>query len=349
MYRFARTTAIVGLIPLTLAANAQNSKDHDPLFAGNDTLEVRIEAPFGMLETDRPVDDYAAAKFRYQASDGSEVEFDAGLRTRGNYRLRKEVCPFPPLRVNFAKSQTKGTLFDKQDKLKLVTHCRTGSKSYEQSVVTEYLAYRILNLLTDVSFRARLLRVTYVYTDADREVENYAILIEHRDRMAKRINADLVQVPEVQIIDLRPDIMNLVSVFEYIIANTDYSPLAAAPGENCCHNIVLFQTTGAPYYAVPYDFDQSGIVNAPHAGANPRFGLSSVRQRLYRGRCINNNYLPASIELFSKHRDSIEALVSEQVELKKATRKRVLKFIDNFYRTVSQQKRVEREFVKKCI
>jgi hypothetical protein len=344
-----RTAAIVALLPLALAANAQDSKDHDPLFSSNEVLEVRIEAPFRMLESDRPTEEYAPAKFTYSTEDGNELEFDVGIRTRGNLRLRKEICPFPPLRVNFEKSQTKDTLFNKQDKLKVVTHCQNNSPRYEQVVVSEYLVYRVLNLLTDISFRARLVRITYVYTDARRETESYAILIEHKNRLAKRIAADAISVEKTSVYDLRPDLLNLVSVFEYFIANTDFSPVASRSGEDCCHNTVLFQAEGSPYIVVPYDFDQSGFVSAPHAKPNPRFRLRSPRQRLYRGRCLNNEHLPATFAQFRAHRDEIEALLNEQSELTAATRKRTLGFIEDFYETISRQKDIERKLVKKCI
>lgn len=344
-----RTTALVALFPLAFAASAQDSKDHDPLFSRNEVLEVKIEAPFRMLETERPTDEYTTGKFRYTVEDGNEIEFDAGIRTRGNFRLRKKVCPFPPLRMNFEKSQTRDTLFDKQDKLKVVTHCQNNSPRYEQAIITEYLAYRILNLLTDISFRARLMKITYVYTDVDREREKYGILIEHRDRMAKRIDAEVMHVQQMSINALRPDHLNLISVFEYLIANTDFSPIASMAGDDCCHNFSLFRVAGEAAYAVPYDFDLSGFVNAPHAIPNPRFRLRSVRQRLYRGRCANNEHLPASFERFRAHREEIEALLNEQSELSAATRKNALRFIEEFYDTISRPKDIERKFIKKCI
>lgn len=344
-----RTSALIAIFPLALAASAQDSKDHDPLFSRNEILNVRIEAPFRMLATERPTDEYTTAKFSYTVEDGNEIVLDAGIRTRGNFRLRQEVCPFPPLRMNLEKSQTRNTLFDKQDKLKIVTHCQNNSPRYEQAIITEYLAYRILNLLTDISYRARLVRITYVYTDVDRELENYAILIEHKDRLAERIGAEVMQVQRTSIDKLRPDHLNLVSVFQYFIGNTDYSPIASMAGEDCCHNVSLFDVADEADYAVPYDFDLSGIVDAPHAFPNPRFHLRSVRQRLYRGRCANNGQLPASLAQFQARRDEIEALLNGQSELTAATRKSAQRFIGDFYDTISRPKSVARKLIKKCI
>ncbi|MDH3409035.1 MAG: hypothetical protein OEN51_06700, partial [Gammaproteobacteria bacterium] len=153
------TATLILLFPLALAANEKDIRDFDPLFDHDDTLNVELEGPFGWLTRERPDEEEVPGKFRFNADDGSTVELDVVIRTRGKNRRDKETCRFPPLRLNFKRSQTDDTLFDKQDKLKLVTHCRSNSERYDQAVVSEYLAYRILNTLTDRSFRARLLRI----------------------------------------------------------------------------------------------------------------------------------------------------------------------------------------------
>ena len=349
MSYLSRTAAIIVLFPLAAAVGAQDNKEHDPLFASHDTLDVEIEAPFATLARERPDEEEVAGKFRFTKDDGSTVEFAIEIRTRGHYRRNRKVCRFPPLRLNFRKSQTKDTLFDKQDKLKLVTHCRSNSSLYDQTVLSEYLAYRILNVLTDTSFRTRLLRITYLYTDDDREVESYAILIEHKDRLGKRISGKPLRIEKARVSELRPQDLNLASVFQYFLGNTDFSPVATAPNEDCCHNQALFASEDGPHYTIPYDFDQSGLVDAPHASPNIRFGLNSVRERLYRGRCINNKLLPETLRVFQDHKEDIYALVNEQQELLPSTRRRLNRFIGNFYKVIDNPKRVRTRLVKKCI
>lgn len=343
------TAAAILLFPLAIVANAKDIRDFDPLFDSQDTLDVEVEGPFKLLTRERPDEEEVPGKFRYVASDGSEVEFDIVLRTRGRNRRDKEICEFPPLRLNFKKTQTKDTLFDKQDKLKLVTHCASNSTRYEQAVIREYLAYRVFNLLTDVSFRAKLVRIHYVYTDENRNVDSYAILIEHKDRVSKRINAKPLTVEKIKTGDLRPAELNLASVFQFFIANTDFSPIAAAPDEDCCHNQALFAGDEGLDFTIPYDFDRAGWVDSPHATPNPRFNLRSVRVRLYRGRCVNNEHLDATLNIFREHRSGIEALVNEQTEMSAKTRRELLGFIGNFYKTADYPKRVDRQLVKKCI
>ncbi len=126
--------------------------------------------------------------------------------------------------------------------------------------------------MTDLSFRVRLLRVTYVDYEQERDEQiRYAYLIEHKNRLGKRNDRKEVDIEKVGVRSIQPDQLNLTSIFEFMIANTDFSPLQGAPGEMCCHNYVLFGNDVDPMVSVPYDFDQSGFVNAPYAQPNPRF------------------------------------------------------------------------------
>jgi hypothetical protein len=134
-----------------------------------------------------------------------------------------------------------------------------------------------------------------------------------------------------------------------MIGNTDFSPIAAAEGEKCCHNSTLFGNEGEPIHAIPYDFDMSGLVNAPYAEANPRFKIKRVTQRLYRGRCAHIGNLDKSLQAFQDNRSAIYALIDSQSELTPKTRKSIVKFIDGFYEDIDDPEEVERRLVSKCI
>ena len=322
----------------------------DPLFQDDSVVEITITAPMKSLLRVRSDEDYLPGTLAYTDADGSVVEFDIGIRTRGNFRRQPRVCPFPPLRVNIKKSQAKGTLFHKQDKLKLVAHCRDNSERYEQHVIKEYLAYRILNTLTDVSYRVRLARVTYV--DSEQKDENrvrYAFFIEHKNRLSKRLDLPEISTSRITAADLAGPYSDLTSLFQYLIANTDFSPIAGAKGEDCCHNSTLFGHEGEPIYSIPYDFDMSGLVDAPYAEPNPKFRIRSVTQRLYRGRCAYIDNLQTSLQLFQDNRDAIYGLIEQQEQLQESTRKKVRKFVDRFYKVIDNPKKVHREIETQCI
>lgn len=340
------TPALAGFLALS-TANATNSPD--PLFQSDEVLDVRLTMPVATLLSERPVDEELPGSLQFTNSAGEAQEFDILIRTRGRFRQQKINCSFPPMRINFKKSQTKNTLFHKQDKVKLVTHCKKSSR-YEQTLLREYLAYRILNVLTDISFRVRLLRITYVDSEGkSSDLTRYGVVIEHRDRLARRLSSSVADVQRTRIKRLDPNYTNLVSMYHYLIGNTDFSPIQAAEGETCCHNHVLFGAEGQLYWSTPYDFDQSGIVDAPYATTNPRFNLRNVRQRLYRGRCINNELLNATMGIFRGKRDQIEALISSEDILARAPRKKVVAYVSDFYKTLASEKKIRRAFIEPCL
>ena len=297
---------------------------------------------------DRYEDEEKQGTFVYtDLESGEEVSLDIGIRTRGRFRRQKEICAFAPLRLNFRK--TKGTLLAKSDKLKLVTHCRNGSGKYEQAVLKEYIAYRILNAMTDWSFRVRLLKVKYVESTTNKEItETYAFLIESDDQVAKRIGMKVDDSERTTIDAIDPAHTNLVSLFQYLVGNTDFSPIKGAPGEPCCHNYVLMGNDSISI-SVPYDFDITGIVSPPHAVPNPRFGLASVRQRLYRGRCANNSHLESTFQAYRDKQQDLLDLVNNQEGLSKSERKRTLRYIDDFYKVINSQRQINYRIIKACL
>ena len=173
-------TIFAGLVLAAVSTGSQPGDAGLPLFATNDTLEITIEGPLKTLISERSKEEYYDGVVRYTDADGTERVLDLRFRARGNYRRRKSTCRFPPVRLNFQKKQVEGTVFEGQNILKLVTHCRPGSSKYEQYVLKEELGYRIFNLLSPISFRSRLLRVTWVNTEDNNESEErYGFLIEH--------------------------------------------------------------------------------------------------------------------------------------------------------------------------
>ncbi len=158
-----------------------------------------------------------------------------------------------------------------------------------------------------------------------------------------------LKIERTSVGSIQADWLNLTSVFEYFIGNTDFSPVAGAPGSECCHNYVLFSNDIDPLIAIPYDFDQSGFVDAPYAVPNPQFRIRSVRQRLYRGRCVNNEYVAASLQKFRDSRQAIDALVDGQEGLDSRVRKRVARYVDDFYKLINKPRDVERKIIGECI
>jgi hypothetical protein len=131
-------------------------------------------------------------------------------------------------------------------------------------------------------------------------------------------------------------------MYEYFLGNTDWSVYAL-------HNIVLVEMPGTVFpMPVPYDFDWSGVINAPYAVPDAKLPIRSVRQRLYRGYCRTLEEIQPILARFTENKDQIYALYRDLPALEEKRRTEMLAYYDEFYKTISDPRAVEREFIRTC-
>ncbi len=322
-----------------------------PLFASNEPLVLTIEAPLDRLRGDRGNDrPFRPAVLRVADEGGRELELAIALRTRGNFRLQPRICDFPNFFIRFDEPGLAGTIFEGQTMLPIVSHCRTGRSDYEQFALLEYLIHRTYVVLTDRSLLARLAQITYVDTEKNaRPITRYAVFIEHFDDMAARHDWEVLQVPTVPPNQVDAIDLTRFEVFQFMIGNTDFDSFNAEPDEDaCCHNAVLVGTMLGPVIPVPFDFDWSGVVDAPYARPDARLGIRTVRQRRYWGICRPRAELEAVFPLFRERRDKIYGLYRDQEGLEQKFRDRTLEYFDEFYEIIDDNGRVRREMEALC-
>lgn len=294
------------------------------LFESDTVLTVELAGPLSKVLDDRAEEpEYRAFELRA----GGE-SFAVGVRPRGS--SRRAVCRFPPLRLKFDDPDAQST-FAGQTKLKLVTHCNRDSRA-EQDALEEYAAYRILNLVTQASFRVRPLRLTYIDTARSQRQPpvKWGFVIEDVDALATRLGGVHVEPRNVKPSDLDPDHATLVGLFQFVIGNTDFVLTARRPGKACCHNAKLIELPSG-LLSVPYDFDQAGLVNAAYAGPNPVYDARDVRRRVYRGTCTSLATLQESLVTFEAQRVALHRLFDEVPGMQDLTRKRARSYIAAFY------------------
>jgi hypothetical protein len=313
------------------------------LFESADVLEMTLATDFNALNKERNPESTKEfpGVLTIAGEQGEAAATPVMLRTRGHLRLNPRTCAFVPIRVDFPKKGVKGTVFDGQNALKLVTHCQ-NAEAYEQHVLREYLAYRIFNLITPLSFRARLVRATYVDQATGKAISTrLAMFIEDEDDVARRAEGRLAELPRALFSNLDEDSLNLVMLFEYMIGNTDFSIYEL-------HNIRLIMTPTRTLYPVPYDFDLTGLVHPPYAIPDPRLGISNVRDRLYRGPCRTSEELEKPLALFREKQDQVMALVDSVPGMTPASREDSRKYLRDFYSSIDRPASVKRLFVDRC-
>jgi len=342
--RLVTITLFLGLVHV---AGAQENPEFRPLFNSNQLLELSIEGPLEQLTRERRDRPELDGVVRYLDSDGNEVVLDVEISSRGNSRL--DICNFPPMWLNFRRGQLPGTVFAGQNRLKLVTRCKAGN-SYGDYLAQEYQIYRAYNALTDNSFRVRPLLINYVETEgkASTNVE-FAFFIEEDWEVAERVGLELIKVTSLQVAQLDTMGAALLSLFQYMIGNTDWSPIAAPPGETCCHNTKLIGSTDneGGRVVLPYDFDQVGLINAGYAMPPAGMEISSVTQRRYRGYCVLNADLDAAIQLLNERRSEVEAALSVP-DVRARSARRLQRFLAKSYEYINDPRRVQRDLVDDC-
>ena len=327
-------------------ASARDSSKHVTVAAFYDSeapIEVTFTTNIGKIRGDKRANPpWRPATLTYKGTEGNLVTVPLKARTRGIWRLR--MCEFPPLRLNFSGETSKGTIFQKLDKPKLVSYCH-DMDSYEQYILQEYQLYRIYQLLTPVSHKARLLKFAYADSaDGKVRARRYGIVMEEPSALAARLGGRVIAQKGARASDLDPLQDALFGVFEYFIGNTDFSVAGL-------HNVELFFSSRGDVMPIAYDFDFAGAVNARYAVPDSTLRLLNVRQRLFRGYCTDAESYGKAFAAFNEKKPEIYALYSDSIGklMDRGTVKETLRYFDEFYDTINNQRAAKRSIIESCI
>jgi hypothetical protein len=317
--------------------------DSRRLFKETEPLAFTLTADFKAVNKERNPNSkktFPAVLTVVDAKGAQEVPLKIG--SRGHFRLMPRNCDFVPIRLDFPReNETVGTLFEGQTTLKLGTHCR-GDREYDNYTLKEYLTYRLFNLVTPLSFRARLARATYVDAITKKTISNrYSIFIEHENDVARRFGGRNVELQRINFSDLDAPTLNRMMLFEYMIGNTDFSIWAL-------HNVRIVQDKNRKLFPVPYDFDLSGLVHAPYAAPDPRIGIRSVLDRLYRGPCRTTDELEEAAQTFRSKRADMFTLLESMRDLEPLARGDAKNYLEAFFRAIERPESIKRQFVNGC-
>ncbi|MCP4152948.1 MAG: hypothetical protein GY757_34770 [bacterium] len=285
---------------------------------------------------------YHPAQIIYKDPYKGEITLNVKVKSRGKSRRNPRLCDSPPIAMKFDKKETKGTIFRKQKKLKLVTHCKNKVGIFEQYLLREYTVYKLFNLLTDRSFRVRLVRIKYLGVKKKKGPTKYGFFIEDAKKMAKRNNGKLDETDtrHWEFDDSGGQI--LFCVFQFLAGNTDWSiPVR--------HNLKILDTEQS-LYAVPYDFDLTCLVHTYYAKPDIKLQdrITNVCSRLYRGYCRKKEELSPIFALFNEKKKEIYALYKNSPHFKKKYKKETHRFLDKFYKIINDPKLVKKHFIDSC-
>jgi hypothetical protein len=307
------------------------------LFLNDSVINIQFTTDIKKLKNSKKKPEWQPADVVMHFGDSLNISEQIRVELRGNYR--KEHCEMASLMLDF-KTKTSPLLSDLK-KLKLVGGCHENVSS-EELVLKEYLVYKLYNILSPMSFRVRLLRITY--NDTQKKIKpytQYAFLIEDIQDLAKRNNCKEITKKAFGAETTNRQQITFVSIFQYMIGNTDWS----LPNYHNIKMIVPLTDTLAPPYPVPYDFDYCGIVNAPYATPREDLDITTVRDRYYLGYKRTIEELKSITSVYNENHDKIVQCINDFDLLSKNNRKDIAGYVDKFFEVTKYESTIRFAFI----
>ena len=337
---------LFALAILTSSSAAIAQGGSTPLFDSAAPIRVTLQGPVGAIA--RKLAKSVAPEAATLSMTAPAESHPIMLSARGLSRRTGGICDFPPLRVEFTQRPAATSLFAGQKRLKLVTHCK-ASAGHQQYLLMEYSAYLLMNQLTPLSHKVRLATVDYAEPGGKVSVSRWGFFIEDLDDLAKRNGLAEARVGDrISAAQLEPSHAARVALFMFMIGNLDWSMRAGPQGEGCCHNTRLL-SGGAALVPVAYDFDYSGLVDAPYAVPPKQIRVRNVRQRYYQGYCRHNAQVVAAAAEMRAKRPALEAVYSQIPGLSEGTRRKALAYLGGFFEEIANDAAVQANITKGCL
>ena len=136
--------------------------------------------------------------------------------------------------------------------------------------------------------------------------------------------------------------MGVMFLFQFMIGNIDW---ATANSQN-----LKVVRVGMDHFAVPYDFDWSGLVDAPYVGPSPLTERlhDSVRERLYLGVCWDDIDFQSAFSSFQEKKSAILKTITEIPGLTESNIRSATDYIEEFYELIDDPVRAEKDIKRMC-
>ena len=317
-----------GLLSATSLAGSYSFAKPDlfDLLEGKNYVSVTISLNLDSLINNRYNEDKIGGTFVFKSAAGKNLSFSVNINLRGKYRRR--MCGFPPLKLNFNKSELSDNGLSKADEYKLVTHCLEGEEG-DVNIVKEFLAYQLYQQVSPLSYRSKLLKITYQDTKSDNKIVGMAILLEDKSSFEKRHDVsemkDTFSLPRSNFDDSN---FRTHGLFQYLIGNVDWSTAISK-------NIDIYKSKkNGKMFIVPYDFDFSGFVNVSYAVPNKDYNQKKVRDRLLLEADKSDSLYQSEIQKFIALKPTFIELIKKQKGLEMEVKIDLEDYIHSFYNNI---------------
>lgn len=347
-------TRIVSCLLFALLC-APAARAEGPLFADDTVMKITIPLDFKDLCRPRESEncDFTPTVLIYTSQSGEKHSVPIEIKVRGGWRSLSRNCSTPLLWIRFDENGVGDTPFDGQSLLPLTTHCGKGVSvealaqaipraDFEQYLLREFLAHRIYNVLTDLSLRTRLVRISYPDPDrSGRSMLHYAFFSEHFDAAAARTGNRRPERGNFDADRLDAQVAARLALFQYMIGNTDWSIARE-------RNTMLLVDPDGLQLPVPYDMDMSGLVDADYAGPAPGLPIDDVRERLFLGYCQPGVDWDALFAEFHGQMARILELDERLPGLSRSSKRWVHRYLESFFSILASEEERSEKIAGAC-
>lgn len=306
---------------ITLAAQQQTAPTPKPsvfeVLTSTEGVALTLETDLVTCKNNRKIDEYFPGVLT--GVDGRT--FHVEVKTRGKFR--RKISEIPPLKVKFSKKDLDTAGMNKMNEIKLVLPYSLDKKG-EDLLIREYLAYRMWETMSPYSVRARLVQLNLKDIHLGTQQLIYCIVLEDKEETLARLNGVLDETYDLSQDQFDGQQLALMGMFQYMIGNTDWDLKAF-------RNVRFVRIDGQkPVIPIPYDFDFSGLVNAPYATPSIESGKVNVRQRCFMINGLGQADLTAAINKIQAVQADILALC-DSPHLSRKSVTYLQKYLNDFY------------------
>ena len=301
--------------------------------------KIKIETNVNNLINKKIKEEYQETTFQLFNEERNEIlDLQGRIRARGN--IRKKVCYFPPVKIDFSKSTLDSLGFLKLDKLKFVFPADPKKYSQER-LLKEFFLYELYAFLDSSSIRTKLVDITIIHNGKEK-YHFTGFLIEDEEEYARRNKAIMVEKGKLRasVLD-RQSFLKMV-FFQYMIANTDYSVSNR-------HNLEMVKLPHIKkVVAVPYDFDYSGFVGQKYAMPYTYFPIESVHERyLFPSYRITEGEYNFMVQYFLSIEKEVYELCESATYMKSDVIKDNKAYLKSFFKLLRKPKRLKEDLVSR--
>ncbi|WP_111670483.1 hypothetical protein [Algoriphagus litoralis] len=336
-----KKTFLLSLLFYLFSAISSFGFQNGKLFKTDDPLPVKMA--FSVKELKKTTNDstFMDSFILIESSPGKWDSIPMEMRTRGNFRL--DNCFYPPIRLKFKKKGIDGTVFEKNKSLKLVMPCQK-TKGNDSFIGKEFLAYQLLEDITQYNFETRLVKIKFINLDDKKaeEIELLGFFIQDDDEVADRFDGKILEGRKIPPSFMQDSATVRQDFFQFMIGNTDFSTLFL-------HNQKVLQLPDETVIPLAYDFDMSGLVNPPYAQVNTQLGIKSITDRLYRGFCRDEAFLEMiRQEFLAKENQFWSTVDRNQAYISEVDLKATKSFLSGFFDVLKNDRLFKEKILQSC-